>query len=710
VRTRPGSEGDLFAALRRLDDLLARAVQQAQALYGPGAAADPYRGLHVSDGEAERLLVQAPGAPTLWAGLPATDTTSVDQAAPMAWLTRTFALSSFDVDVVLIALAPEVDLRYERLYAYLQDDVTRKRASVDLVLNLLCDSRETKLARRAHFAPHAPLVHSGLLRLQPEAQNPQASLLAHFLKVDEQIARWLLGEQGLDTRLAPYCHWCEPCHTLDDLQLRPQAKQALLALAQRAQITDQSLKLYFHGRHGAGKRCTAEALAKATNVPLLRVDLRPASSDNAELTQILDLSRREARFRHAMLFVEGLNAVSAEKMEPALRRLFDGADDQFAITIVAGDEPESIAAHGMPGVISVAFEMLDFAKRRICWESSLGASAHALNGSDVDALAQRYRLTPGQISDAVDLARCHALWEAASQSEADGLPAGGIAPNMAGLLRAARAQTGHSLAKLARKVAAKYTWDDLVLPTDQRDQLRELCIQFTQRHVVYGAWGFERKLSLGKGLNCLFSGPPGTGKTMAAEVIANELQLDLYKIDLSQVVSKYIGETEKNLDRIFSAAEDANGILFFDEADALFGKRSEAKDAHDRYANIEVGYLLQKMEEYEGVAILATNLKSHLDDAFLRRLQVIVEFPLPDEEYRRYIWQGVFPREAPLGDDVDFSLLARAVRLAGGNIKNIGLASAFYAAGDGGVIRMLHVVRAVRREHQKLGRTWSGLD
>jgi SpoVK/Ycf46/Vps4 family AAA+-type ATPase len=205
----------------------------------------------------------------------------------------------------------------------------------------------------------------------------------------------------------------------------------------------------------------------------------------------------------------------------------------------------------------------------------------------------------------------------------------------------------------------------------------------------------------------LFSGPAGTGKTMAAEVIARELGLDLYKIDLSQVVSKYIGETEKNLHEVFREARRSYAILFFDEADALFGKRSEVKDAHDRYSNIEIGYLLQKMEEYDGIAILATNLRQNMDEAFVRRLQVIVDFPFPNEEYRELIWGVIFPAESPLGDDVDFNLLAREIRLAGGNIKNMALAAAFFAADNGGVIRMPHLVRAAKREYQKVGRVWA---
>jgi SpoVK/Ycf46/Vps4 family AAA+-type ATPase len=257
---------------------------------------------------------------------------------------------------------------------------------------------------------------------------------------------------------------------------------------------------------------------------------------------------------------------------------------------------------------------------------------------------------------------------------------------------------------LARQIEPKYTWNDIVLPSDQLAQLTQVCNQVKYQHIVYGNWGFERKLSLGKGVNMLFSGSPGTGKTMAAEVIANDLQLDLYKIDLSQVVSKYIGETEKNLDRIFTLARNANGILFFDEADALFGKRSEVKDAHDRYANIEIAYLLQKMEEYEGITILATNLHQNLDEAFTRRVRFILEFPFPEQEYRLSIWQNIWPKETPLAPDMDLNFMAQQFKLAGGNIRNIALAAAFLAAENGQSVGMKHLLQATKREFQKMGR------
>src|SRR4030095_4285457 len=315
-------------------------------------------------------------------------------------------------------------------------------------------------------------------------------------------------------------------------------------------------------------------------------------------------------------------------------------------------------------------------------------------GMDISALASKFKFTGGQIRDAAATAENLARFR---DSEA-------VAVTMPDLYDACRLHSNQKLASLARKITPKYAWDDIVLPGDRLDQLREICNHVKYHERVYSQWGFDRKLSLGKGLSILFAGPSGTGKTMAADIIAGALGLDLYKIDLSIVVSKYIGETEKNLSQIFTEAETSNSILFFDEADALFGRRSEVKDSHDRYANIEIGYLLQRMEEYEGVVILATNFRKNMDEAFVRRLHFTVEFPFPNEEDRRRIWEGVWPTDVPRDPGLDLEFLARRFQVAGGNIRNIALAAAFLAADDSGVVGMPHLLRATQREYQKMGK------
>jgi SpoVK/Ycf46/Vps4 family AAA+-type ATPase len=347
--------------------------------------------------------------------------------------------------------------------------------------------------------------------------------------------------------------------------------------------------------------------------------------------------------------------------------------------------------------VEIAMPMPGDAARKECWETALDGRLSSAEGIDPGALAGKFRFTPGQVRTALDAAINHACWRSPGRESL----------TMSDLHAACRAQSGRKLGALARKIEPRYAWADIVLPEDSLAQLREICQRVAQRHRVLGEWGFDRKLPLGKGVNALFAGPSGTGKTMAAEIIANELGLDLYQIDLSGVVSKYIGETEKNLSAIFTAAESANAILFFDEADALFGKRSEVRDSHDRYANIEISYLLQKMEAYEGVAILATNLRQNLDDSFVRRLAFSIHFPFPDEADRGRIWAGIWPAETPLAGDVDLGLLARQFKLSGGNIKNVALAAAFLAAEDGGVVRMPHLLQATRREYQKLGKPLS---
>ncbi len=706
LATRPVTA--LMPALARLDKLLDLAVRSTQAV-SPGSTS--FRGLFIDREQVNRLLLQVPGA----AQFPLVHQSAEDHFSrvpadsPLEWIVRSFHLSSFEADVLLLALAPEVDLRYEKIFAYLQDDVTRKRPTLELALNLLCSSLEEKLDRRASFSSLAPLIRHRLLQIAADPNQSEPSSLAHYLRLDEQMKHLLLGQAGLDDRLSSFCELVEPSVQWNDLSLDDATKNAMLRLATDARLSGKALRFYFQGRGGPEKREAAQALANSLSSRLLiaRTDRLP---DQANAPLLWTMVVREAQLQNAVLFITSLDDFRAADAPFRRRDLLESVAAFDGIIIFSGKqawEPQSI-----PGLIvtPVDFQVSNFNERNARWQRELAVAGTAVDAEveekDVAMLAGRFRLTPFQITQAVANAQSRSAWRQARVSPA--APVGASAtPLLDELAASARAQCGHELAALTHQIEPRYWWDDLVLAPDTKAQLREICTQCECRDIVYDQWGFDRKLSLGKGLNVLFAGGPGTGKTMGAEVIAHELRLDLYRIDLSQVVSKYIGETEKNLDRIFTAAEDSNAILFFDEADALFGKRSEVRDAHDRYANIEISYLLQKMEEYRGASILATNLRQNLDEAFVRRLQAIVEFPFPDEECRRRIWEKAFPKEAPVAPEVRFDLLAREVRLAGGNIKNMALAAAFFAASDGGVVRTAHLIQAAHREHQKLARSWN---
>ena len=701
----------LLPALRSLDQRLKLLLDNAQAADTSETDAQPYPGLWISRNELSQLLERESGAPVvaLAEDLFREPLLALSDNSQLAWLAKEYGLSSFDMDVMLIALAPELDLRYERIFAYLQDDITCKRPAVDLALNLLCPSASVKQSRRAHFALDAPLIRNGLLQLVPDSDQSRPEL-ADQIRLQNQVVNLVLSRRTLDVRLSSFCHLIDPAVSLRDVSISTDLKQALSNLVVQSRDINLSLKLYFHGPRGAGKRQTAEALAAEMDSHLLVVEIKDALSTKADFDQMWKLIFREARFRKALLYFENFDALE-EGQAVYYRQFLKIVNGEKGVIVLASAQPPGANLKSSLKMYEVHFPVQDFTQRKACWEENLRRQGVVLGTGELDALAGGFRLTNGEIvvaiTAAIDLARLRAAGQLSTETRPQETNA---QPTAIELFAAARARLSHNLASFASKIEPKYSREDIVLPDDQLAQLGEICNQYKYQQVVYNEWGFESKLSLGKGLNVLFTGHPGTGKTMAAEVIAGELHLDLYKIDLSQVVSKYIGETEKSLNRIFSEAQDSSSILFFDEADALFGKRTEVKDSHDRYANIEVSYLLQKMEEYDGIAILATNLRQNMDEAFLRRMQFIVEFPFPDEEYRRRIWKTIFPTAAPVASDVDFDLLAREVRLAGGNIKNIGLAAAFYAAADGRVIRQQHLVRAVRREFQKLGRSWNERD
>ena len=684
-------------ALRRLDAVLARAVEMARLRFGEEAATDRYRGLHITAEQVERALAIAPGTPLLFREDNEGSMSGPGEAPGLALLSDLLGLDDFELDVIIITLAPELDLRYERIYSFLQDDVTRRRPTVDLVLNLLCADADERLDRRHSFLEEAPLLRHRLIELAADPAQSAPPLLAQYLRLDREILRWLFGQGGLDASLSPFCKLILPPIGPAPANIDPVTTGALTKLAAEARKAKRPLTLYFHGPAGAGRRQAAEALARALAAPLLTLDIEGALLSTQSWDRTVAVLFRQARLDAAVLYFDDMDTLDSEMRRRERRSLLRMAAEAETVVILAGTQaPGRDAA----SAVAVPFAVAGFEGRRTQWQEALAARGVAAEPADIDALAGRFHLTVDQIAGAVTAACGQARWRDAVAG------AGGGAPGSVELFAAARAQSGHDLLGLARPIQPKHAWADIVLPADRLAQLHEICARASLRHVVYDRWGFDRKLSTGRGLSVLFAGPSGTGKTMAAEIIAGDLGLDLYKIDLSQIVSKYIGETEKNLDRIFQAAESANAILFFDEADALFGKRSEVKEAHDRHANIEVGYLLQKMDEYEGIAVLATNLRQNMDEAFIRRLHVIVEFPFPDEVERRRIWATIFPPEAPVAPAVDFGWLAREVRLSGGKIRNIALAAAFRAAASDGAIGMPELIEAARREYEKASQTW----
>jgi AAA+ superfamily predicted ATPase len=690
----------ILRELERLDALLDRAVQAARERAVAEAGGDPYRGLYVSHEEAEGLVVREPGAPSLSAdGWAAPERGA---GSPLARLAAVAGLSPFETDLLLIALAPDLDLKYERIYAYLQDDVTRRRPTVDLAFGLLCPSFGARAAARARLSPAGTLRRNGLLHLVEDAGQKHAPLLGRTLKADERVVDWLLGSDEPDPALQHVARAVPTGATLDALLLPEDLRRRLRLMAEERGPGGRPPVFHLQGAAGVGRQALAAALCGEQGLGLLAVDCaRLAGDDAPALSETLRLAAREALLRGSGLLLEGWDALLGDDRRAARAVAVGEVDGWDAPTFVAGElawEPGD-ALHERP-LLRVEVPSPDYADRVTLWTASLNGDGSRDPSLDADALANKFRFTGGQIREAAATARNLARARD---------PQGGRL-TMADLYAACRMHSNPRLAALARKITPRYAWDDIVLPPDRVQQLREITNYVKYRSLVYGEWGFDRKLAMGKGLNALFAGGSGTGKTMAAEIIAGELALDLYKIDLSSVVSKYIGETEKNLSRIFNEAETSNAILFFDEADSMFGKRSEVRDSHDRYANLEISYLLQRMEEYEGVVILATNFRKNMDDAFVRRLHFSIDFPFPAERERLRIWQRVWPERIPRSADVDLEQIARRVEVAGGSIRNIALAAAFLAADEEGVVCMSHLVRATRREYQKMGKVLSDGD
>jgi hypothetical protein len=565
-------------------------------------------------------------------------------------LCGTFGLTTFERDVILLCAGVELDAAFAAL-------VPGAQPTFGMAMAILPEAHWSALL------PAAPLRRFQLVELLAAD-----SLTRSPLKLDERVLHFLTGVSSIDERLRPYVEQVGAAPELP-LSQRALADRITRAWAPQGQAPPA---IQLCGQDPAAKRAIAATACERLGLRLyaLRADELPHTP--AERDGIARLWEREAILGRAALLIDGEDVAELSRAAALAERI------QSWLLVMSGE----------PLRLRRPSQRLDVRKPSVTeqealWRATLGPLADRLNGHIERVVGQFSLGTAGLRAAAGEVA------------ESD-------PPDGAALWEACRTQARPRLDDLAQRIDSHAGWEDLVLPASQLQTLQEMAAHVRRRAQVYEEWGFGRKSGRGLGLSGLFCGASGTGKTLAAEVLAAALALDLYRIDLSQVVSKYIGETEKNLRRIFDAAEEGGALLLFDEADALFGKRSEVKDSHDRYANIEVSYLLQRMEAYRGLAILTTNMRNALDPAFMRRITFIVNFPFPDVRERAAIWRRVFPPGVPT-DGLDVDKLAR-LSIAGGNIRNIALGAAFVAADAGEPVRMGHLLRAARGEYAKLER------
>ena len=575
-----------------------------------------------------------------------------------------FGLSAFERDLLLLCAGAEMDAQIAAQCDAWVGDARRQGASFGLALALLAAPHWSALA------PAAPLRRWRLLEV-----DDVAGLTRGRLRIDERVLHFLAGVNGLDTRLRSLLRPAQPRTAMADSQRAVgEAVQRALDAASGASLP----LVWFSGDDPGAQADVAAEAAAALGLGLHLLQAHDVPTAPAEIDALATLWEREAMLLRSALLV----SAATEPMPAAALRFVECLR---GVVFVSANPPQALERPSLRFVVDKPGPV----EQMHLWRSALGTSAERLNGA-LDGIAGQFKLSARAI-------------------HAEGAR---LAPTLAACERpdalmwsTCRALGRSKLDELAQCIDTVAGWDDLVLPEAQKAVLRQIGAHVRNRVKVQVEWGFADKGTRGLGIGALFAGESGTGKTLAAEVLARELQLDLYRIDLSAVVSKYIGETEKNLRRVFDAAEDSGAILLFDEADALFGKRSEVKDSHDRYANIEVSYLLQRMELYRGLAILTTNLKQSLDVAFQRRLRFVVNFPFPDQALREAIWRSAFPARTPCAD-VDCARLAR-LSVTGGSIRNIAINAAFRAAELHEPVSMAHLLHAAHHEAGKRERPLS---
>ncbi|MBK3577150.1 ATP-binding protein [Streptomyces sp. MBT65] len=647
----------LLARLGHLRERVALLVDRRSA--ADPTAGDPLRGLYLQEEVVRHLLLRSPEP----------DRPAPESAHGPADRLAALRLTDLDTAFLLVALAPDLDRTFEPLYGYLNDDVSRRRATVGLALDL-CGIPAHEAAGRARFRPTAPLSALGLLTVE----EPERPFLTRSLRVPDRVVAHLLGDDTPDATLTGHLHPL-PAPSLPYDGQEPGGDGEFTGFVGRlgALLAEgPPLAVYLRERHeGDGLVCVAAAL-HAAGVAAVRF-----SGPEERVPELL----REARLGGRTVVVSGLS----DQPGPLVRALTAAGDVSVLIAGARPYDPQWCESDPL---------ILEAPRQRAAtvraWTDAVG------EGSDFDvrATVAPYHLGADRIARAARAARGLAAF--------DGTPL-----TAAHLRLAARQQSASGLEQHARRIRPAVDWRDLVLPDRSLSQLHELALRARHRDRVLGDWRLSAGGGRGRGVLGLFAGESGTGKTLSAEVVAAELGLDLYVVQLSSIVDKYVGETEKNLERIFTEADRTDAVLLFDEADAVFGKRSEVKDSHDRYANMESAYLLQRLESFDGIALLTTNLRANIDEAFTRRLDLVVDFPFPDPAQRLALWRHGLTH-VPSAPDLELAPLAEEFELAGGSIRSAVVTAAYLAAGRGDTVGAADLLEGARREYRKAGRLVPG--
>ena len=674
---------ELARRLRRTDLLLLRAVRRQRARPAVRAKGQ-FWGSVITDDEVDALL-QAHGEIDLPPNIPDGIDAAVDASTRLrddghgrfGRLRDAFELDGDDADLLLLSLAPEISAGYGRIFAYLNDNLNQAFLTVDLATRVLRTERTQRLGLQARLMKNAPLIKNRLLLLDP----PEGSetLTSRRVHPSGRLLQWLLEEEELPAGVG-----FTPLDT---------SRMPLVPEVTRRRINDLSgnfnrpITIAVVGSTSGGREATAMAIAHIAQRPLVRVDLERCQQ---YLDQPWDLMR-ELRLSKALPYV--INVMSTNE-DPALRGkmlqlggalatlpypVLVGGSDRRAIEVLLGNERASVT-------VQVNRTTLD--ERAHAWTDALVGRGWDV-GKAPDIAERFYSVGGTTVEQILDRASAEC---------------GGREPDMDALFAAARECSRPEFRGLAQHVVPRYQWNDLIITEKIRGQLKSLVDYLAEQETIFYRWGARKVRARGYGIKALFSGGPGTGKTMAAEVIAGTLGLDMYRVDLSSVISRWVGETEKNLKEIFDAAEGGTAVILFDEADALFGSRGDVKQAQDRFANQEVAFLLQRLEVFEGCAILTTNLQENIDEAFLRRFGAVIEFPMPTSPQRRILWEKAIPDGAPRDPDLDLQRLADQFIIAGGNIINAAINACIIASSRREPVAMRHAVEAVGREMIKMGK------